>query len=103
VPPLSALSAAGLAVTASGPLLHGRSLGKAPSWVRAAAPDGWTEAQASLQFCRSAPGITAALVGTSRPEHTRENFAILSEPPWSGARFNEIVTQAALTSRQSGA
>jgi aryl-alcohol dehydrogenase-like predicted oxidoreductase len=103
VPPLSAFSGAGLAVTASGPLLHGRSLGKAPSWALAAAPQGWTEAQASLQFCRSAPGITAALVGTSRPEHARENFAILSEPPWSGARFREIVTHAALTSKQTGA
>ena len=36
---------------------------------------GDTPAQRALNFARSAPGVTAALVGASRVEHVRENVA----------------------------
>ena len=35
----------------------------------------------ALQFVRSAPGITTALVGMSRAEHAKANTKLVSVPP----------------------
>ena len=43
--------------------------------VVAAELPGDTEAQRALNFARSAPGVTAALVGTTRPDHVAEALA----------------------------
>ena len=64
--PLSVLEAAGwLGVTAvaSGSMLQGRLA---------------MNAQAAIQFVRSAPGITTALVGMSRVEHVDENLQLVN-------------------------
>jgi aryl-alcohol dehydrogenase-like predicted oxidoreductase len=43
-----------------------------------------TDAQKSIQFVRSTPGVTTALVGMGRPEHVEENLqtAKVSPLPW---------------------
>jgi aryl-alcohol dehydrogenase-like predicted oxidoreductase len=64
--PMMVLEAAGwLGVTAvaSGSMLQGRLA---------------MNAQAAIQFVRSAPGITTALVGMSRVEHVEENLQLVS-------------------------
>lgn len=48
-----------------------------------------TPAQQALQFSRSAPGVTTALVGMSRPEHVTENLHLVQVPPMSEEAFRE--------------
>jgi aryl-alcohol dehydrogenase-like predicted oxidoreductase len=40
-----------------------------------------TDAQRALQFARSTPGVTTALVGMSQPDHVEENLALTTIPP----------------------
>jgi aryl-alcohol dehydrogenase-like predicted oxidoreductase len=42
-----------------------------------------TDAQRALQFARSAPGITCALVGMKTPAHVEENAALARVDPLS--------------------
>ena len=65
---------AGLNVFASAPLKQGDLAreGAIPDDV-AAKLTGETPAQRAINFARSAPGVTAALVGTGSPEHVAEN------------------------------
>ncbi len=40
-----------------------------------------TDAQRALQFARSTPGVTTALVGMSQAEHVEENLVLTTVPP----------------------
>ncbi len=40
-----------------------------------------TDAQRALQFARSTPGVTTALVGMSQAEHVEENLLLTTVPP----------------------
>lgn len=40
-----------------------------------------TDAQRAIQFARSTPGVTSALVGMSTRDHVAENLAVASRPP----------------------
>ncbi|MFB6120698.1 MAG: aldo/keto reductase [Halobacteriaceae archaeon] len=51
---------------------------------------GDTEAQRAINFTRSAPGVTAALVGTSEQGHVRENVAAGTFEPLGSAAFDAI-------------
>ena len=66
----------------SASLLQGRLVGRA---VRTRSsrrfPEAETPARRALQFSRSAPGMTTALVGVSAPEHAAENFGLASVAP----------------------
>ncbi len=42
-----------------------------------------SDAQRALQFARSTPGVTTALVGMSSPAHIEENLALAAHPPTS--------------------
>jgi aryl-alcohol dehydrogenase-like predicted oxidoreductase len=66
----------GTAVFACAPLLRGRAVRGLPSFVREAFPALHSDAQRSLQFVRSTPGITCALVGMREPSHVEENAAL---------------------------
>jgi aryl-alcohol dehydrogenase-like predicted oxidoreductase len=62
-------------VFASASLLQGRlAEGQPPQIVRHLSGLD-TDAQRAIQFVRSTPGVTAALVGMSRIEHVEENLA----------------------------
>ncbi|HEU5251483.1 MAG TPA: aldo/keto reductase [Thermoanaerobaculia bacterium] len=85
----SALSAANelrLAAFGSASLLQGRLAGDLPDEIEAAFPDAAPGAQRALQFSRSSPGMTTALVGVSTPEHAREDFALAGVPPADASR-----------------
>jgi aryl-alcohol dehydrogenase-like predicted oxidoreductase len=51
---------------------------------------GDTPAQRALNFARSAPGVTAALVGTSRREHVAENVAAGTFDPLGARAFDAV-------------
>jgi aryl-alcohol dehydrogenase-like predicted oxidoreductase len=82
---LSVLEAAqelGVTVVASASILQGRVARELPDSVRQQLGSLSTDAQTAVQFVRSAPGITTALVGMSRVEHVEENLELVSvEPP----------------------
>ena len=81
VPALIAAEEARLAAFGSASLLQGRLSADLPEEVAAAFSGATTDAQRALQFSRSSPGMTTALVGVSSPEHAGENFALARVPP----------------------
>jgi len=81
VPVLQVARALGLMVFSSASLLQGQLSDGLPSEIRGRLPGFKTDAQRALQFVRSAPGITCALVGMSHREHIRENLDAAAIPP----------------------
>jgi aryl-alcohol dehydrogenase-like predicted oxidoreductase len=82
-PALVAARSRGLMVFASASLLQGRLTEGLPAEI-ARHLDGFaTDAQRAIQFVRSTPGVTAALVGMSRRAHVEENLATARVPPLS--------------------
>lgn len=78
---VSALEAAqklGITAIASGSLLQGQVARGLPEAIRDPLGSLATDAQTGIQFVRSAPGITTALVGMSRSEHVEENLQLVA-------------------------
>src|SRR5205814_409657 len=76
---VSALEAArrlGVVAVASASILQGQLSRRLPGAVAEALPGLQTAAARALQFVRSTPGVTAALVGMSSREHVEENLAV---------------------------
>lgn len=86
LPALTAAEKVGLAAFGSASLLQGRLAADLPEEVEAAFPEARSGARQALQFSRSAPGMTTALVGVSTPGHARENFGLGRVPPAEGIR-----------------
>jgi aryl-alcohol dehydrogenase-like predicted oxidoreductase len=78
---LEAAGRLGITVVASAALLQGRLSRGLPSQVTEELPGFATDGQRAIQFSRSAPGVTAALVGMSRPAHVEENLHVASIAP----------------------
>jgi aryl-alcohol dehydrogenase-like predicted oxidoreductase len=89
-PLLDAAAERGMTVMASASLLQARVLGRLPAALRELL-GGETDAQSALQFTRSAPGLTTALVGMSRVEHVEENLALAARPPLDARAFAALV------------
>jgi len=83
---VSALAAAqrlGITVMCSAPIRQGKLARHLPEIVAELFPDASTDAQRALQFVRSVPEVTTALVGMSSPAHVAENLALAKIPPGS--------------------
>lgn len=78
---LEAAAEFGVTVMTSGSILQSRLAAGLPPIVNEAFPGLSTDAQRALQFVRSTPGVTTALVGMSRVEHVAENLALAKIPP----------------------
>lgn len=76
-------------VFTSASLLQGRLADGLPEAV-AERLEGDTPAQRALNFARSAPGVTAALVGTGSPGHVAENVAAGTFDPMGAAAFDAV-------------
>lgn len=85
---LEAARRLGIGVFASAPLMQGRLLapGVLPEFLGIERP-----AARALQFVRSAPGVTAALVGQKSAAHAAENLSIMETPPVGEAEFARLV------------
>jgi len=81
--------AAGLDVVASATLAQGSLASSIPPEVDAEL-NGDTPAQRAINFARSAPGVTAALVGTSSPAHVPENVAAGTFEPLGARAFDAV-------------
>jgi len=91
---LDMAAAHGFTVMASASLLQGRLTGGLPDPLRAALDSTLrSDAQRALQFTRSAPGLTTALVGMSDPAHAEENCAVSRVSPLPAERFRSLFVQ----------
>lgn len=77
---------------ASASLLQGQVASNLPGFV-AEAMGLSNDAERALQFVRSAPGITTALVGMSRAEHARSNAQLLRVPTATVDQFSKLFSR----------
>ncbi|HYX30065.1 MAG TPA: aldo/keto reductase [Pyrinomonadaceae bacterium] len=73
----------GVTVMASGSLMQGQVAHGLPESIRQTLGSLATDAQTGIQFVRSSPGITTALVGMSKIAHVEENLALANVDPVS--------------------
>ena len=87
-------AAAELNVTlvASASLLQGQVANNLPSFV-ADALGLQTDAERALQFVRSSPGITTALVGMSREQHVLANAKLVGVPTATIDQFSKLFSR----------
>jgi aryl-alcohol dehydrogenase-like predicted oxidoreductase len=78
---VEAASALGVTVIASASILQGKVARNLPDEVREPLGGLATDAQTAIQFVRSTPGITTALVGMSRVAHVEENLQLARIAP----------------------
>lgn len=88
-PMVGAASKLGITLVASAAMLQGQLSRGLPSFVGNALGMN-SDAERAIQFVRSTPGITTALVGMSRVEHVRANASIAGVPPASQEQFSKL-------------
>jgi aryl-alcohol dehydrogenase-like predicted oxidoreductase len=91
---LTAAHELGIAVIASASLLQGRLAARLPEFVRNQMSCN-NDAEAAIQFARSAPGITTALIGMSRKEHVAANLKVAARRPASKEDWESLFAHAA--------
>ena len=89
---MEAATELGITLVASASLLQGQVARNLPPFV-AQAFGLESDAERALQFARSAPGITTALVGMSRAEHARANARLVSAPPATLDQFSQLFSR----------
>lgn len=97
---LSTLRGTGTAVLASAPLARGRAIGRLPAFVAESFPGCRNDAQRCLQFVRSSPEITSAVVGMRDPRHVEENLALAQIPPVEPEQIERLFKRAAEQARR---
>jgi aryl-alcohol dehydrogenase-like predicted oxidoreductase len=90
VPLLEAAKANGVAVFTSASILQSRLSKNLPASVTEALPGLQTDAQRAIQFVRSTPGVTAALIGMKRVGHVDENMTVAAQSPVPAERLQEL-------------
>jgi aryl-alcohol dehydrogenase-like predicted oxidoreductase len=80
---------AGLDVFTSASIMQGRLATEMPGEVEAKL-DGETRAQRAINFARSAPGVTASLVGMGSPAHVAENVDAGTHEPLGANAFDAV-------------
>ncbi len=86
---MEAASDLGITLVASASLMQGQLAQNLPAFV-AEALGLENDRQRALQFARSAPGITTALVGMSRTSHVEENVGLIGVPPAGVEEFSKL-------------
>jgi len=81
-----------IAVIASASLLQGQVARNLPGLV-AEVFGLENDAERAMQFARSAPGITTALVGMSRVDHAKANGRLMSVPPATVEEFSNLFSR----------
>src|ERR1700686_1371097 len=89
VPIVGAASKLGITLVASAAMLQGQLSRGLPAFVSSALGMK-SDAERAMQFVRSTPGITTALVGMSRVEHVRANLSIVGVAPASQDQFSRL-------------
>lgn len=90
---LEAAENLGLTVVSSASIFQGRVAHGLPETVRQPMGQLATDAQTAIQFVRSAPGITTALVGMSQRTHVTENLALVEIEPAAVEQFMQLFSE----------
>jgi aryl-alcohol dehydrogenase-like predicted oxidoreductase len=88
---LDAAASLGITAVASASLLQGRVARDLSDDVRITMGSLTTDAQTAIQFVRSTPGITTALIGMSNVNHVEENLELVEIEPVNEAQFRELM------------
>jgi aryl-alcohol dehydrogenase-like predicted oxidoreductase len=78
---LEAATELGVTVMTSGSILQSRLAAGLPPIIKETFKGLRTDAQRAIQFVRSTPGVTTALVGMSNIVHVEENLEVAKLPP----------------------
>ena len=90
---LEAAKALGVTVVASASIMQGKVARDLPERIREPLGSLSTDAQTAIQFTRSTPGVTTALVGMSNHRHVEENLQLARVPVASAADYSRLFTQ----------
>ncbi len=88
---LEAAQRLGISVMSSASVLQGQLTRDLPKFVGEALEGLSTDGQRALQFVRSAPGVTTALVGMKQIVHVAENLGVAQIPPASRDQFVKLI------------
>ena len=91
---LEAAKALGVTVVASASILQGKVAADLPEQIREPLGSLATDAQTAIQFTRSTPGVTTALVGMSSRDHVEENLQLARVPPASADDYSRLFRQS---------
>ncbi|MBI2089255.1 MAG: aldo/keto reductase [Deltaproteobacteria bacterium] len=83
-----------ITVMSSASILQGQLARELPAFIGEVFDDLRTDAQRSLQFVRSTPGVTVALVGMKQIRHVEENFSAAQIPPASLDQYTRLFKAA---------
>jgi aryl-alcohol dehydrogenase-like predicted oxidoreductase len=89
----SAIEAAdklGVSVMCSASILQGKLAANLPKHLNETLGNLKTDAQTSLQFVRSTPGVTTALIGMSSENHVEENMELVKIAPVSKETYGQM-------------
>jgi aryl-alcohol dehydrogenase-like predicted oxidoreductase len=89
VPIVGAASKLGITLVASASMLQGQLSRGLPPFVTNALGMK-SDSERAMQFVRSTPGITTALVGMSSVEHVRANLSLVGIAPASQEQFSKL-------------
>ena len=92
-PTLRAAADLGVSAMISGSILQGKLAGGLPDNIRTIFGDLESDAQTSLQFVRSTPNVTTALIGMSQATHVAENMKLANIEPTGEEDFQELFTK----------
>jgi aryl-alcohol dehydrogenase-like predicted oxidoreductase len=84
----------GIAVVASATIHQAQLSRNLPESIAARIPGLQTDAQRAIQFTRSTPGITVALVGMSDSEHVQENLGVAAVEPMHRQDYEKLFVRA---------
>lgn len=87
---LEAAHQLGITVMASATMLQGKLAQQLPPFISEALTGLATDAQRAIQFTRSTPGLTTALVGMKSVTHVDQNMAVAAVPPASMSQFQKL-------------
>ena len=91
---LDAAAVLGVTVMSSASIYQGRVAQGLPEDLKATLGSLPSDAQAAIQFVRSAPGICTALVGMSRLEHVEDNLQLAGVEPLQLEQFMQLFSTA---------
>ena len=87
---LDAAENLGVSVMCSASILQGKLTHSVPFHIREKLGNPLTDAMTSIQFVRSTPNVTTALIGMSTSAHVEENLKLAEIAPVSFEQFQEI-------------
>ncbi|HEX9788548.1 MAG TPA: aldo/keto reductase [Candidatus Binatia bacterium] len=88
--PLAAAQILDLAVMCSASVLQGQLTRNLPEMIRETFQGLETDGQRALQFVRSTPGVTTALVGMKQLSHVEENLKTACTPPAPWEQYSKL-------------